>query len=178
MTEHHPTFNSVPVPTLPAGFTHEQVEALFFGSARDGQADLLEDFLDAGADANRTDLRGYTPLILASYSGHEEATALLLRRGALVDSRDAKGSTALSGVAFKGDLPIARLLVEAGAVVDQPNHVGRTPLMFAVMFGREQMAAYLLDCGANPNLRDGEGNSALSLAERQGYRALTERLRR
>ena len=174
MTEHHPTSDATP--ELPAGFTHQQVEALFFGAARDGQADLLEAFLDAGADANGTDSRGYTPLILASYNGHREATATLLKHGALVDGADGKGSTALGGVAFKGDIAIARLLIEAGAAIDRPNAVGRTPLMFAVMFGREEMAAFLLECGADPGLLDGEGSSARSLAERQGHMSLIERM--
>ena len=172
MTDHHQAGDAQPAAGLPPGFTHEQVEALFFGAARDGQTDLLEAFLEAGGEA-----RGYTPLILAAYTGHRDAAALLLRRGAIVDLPDHKGSTALAGVAFKGDLAMARLLIEAGAAADQPNDVGRTPLMFAVMFGREQMAAYLLDHGADPRHRDGEGNTALTLAERQGHKGLIERLR-
>ena len=159
------------------GFTHEQVEALYFDAAREGQDDLLEQFLDAGADPNRPDRRGYTPLILSSYNGHRAATALLLRRGAVPDLADDKGSTALCGVAFKGDLAIARLLLDAGAVIDRSNHVGRTPLMFAVMFGREAMAHLLLEWGADPLKRDGEGTTALFLAERHGSNGLTRRMR-
>ncbi len=162
--------------TVPPGFTHEQVAALYFDAARTGQADLLEQFLDAGADPNGSNGSGYTPLILASYNGHDAATAVLLRRGADPNLADAKGSTALCGVAFKGDIALARRLLEAGADIDTPNHVGRTPLMFAVMFGREAMAAFLLDRGADPHHRDGEGASATVLAERQGNRTLVERM--
>ncbi len=168
------TETSEPAPT--PGFTQEQIEALYFNAAREGQEDLLVQFLDAGADPNHVDERGYTPLILASYNGHLPATALLLARGASANQPDGKGSTALSGVAFKGEIEIARLLIEAGAAVDQPNNVGRTPLMFAVMFGRDAMANFLLDHGADPFVRDGEGNSARSLAERQGNTALMERI--
>ena len=160
-----------------SGFTHAQVEALYFDAARDGQEDLLEQFLDAGADPNRADARGYTPLILASYNGHAAATALLLRRGALPDLSGAKGNTALCGVAFRGDIIIARLLLDAGAVIDRPNHVGRTPLIFAVMFKREAMAQFLLERGADPLHRDGEGTTALFLAERHGSGALAHRMR-
>ena len=156
MTEHqHPAGDARSATGVPPGFSHEQVEALFFDAARDGHSDLLQAFLEAGA----------------------EATALLMRHGAVVDLPDHKGSTALAGVAFKGDLAIARLLVEAGAAVDLPNDVGRTPLMFAVMFGRERMADYLLDHGADPRRRDGGGTSALTLAERQGHKGLIERRR-
>lgn len=174
MTDPEGAIQDIPAP--PPGFTHEQIEALYFNAAREGQDDLLEQFLDAGADPNRIDGRGYTPLILASYNGHEAATDLLLRRGADPNLADGKGSTALSGVAFKGDLSIATRLIAAGALIDKPNHVGRTPLMFAVMFGREAMAAFLLEHGADPNHCDGEGASATILAERQGNRTLAERM--
>lgn len=153
-------------------FTQEQVEALFINAAREGEADLLSSFLDAGMDPNLRAEKGYTPLILASYNGHVEAVSTLLARGAKPDLQDEKGATALAGVAFKGSLPLARLLLEAGAQVDVPNAVGRTPLMFAVMFGRDDMAKLLLGAGASPTHRDGEGLNALDLAQRQGNAAL------
>jgi len=174
MTDHTP---DTAIPEPPPGFTHEQIEALYFNAAREGQDDLLAQFLDAGADPNRTDARGYTPLILASYNGHRSATELLIARGADVNARDEKGSTALSGIAFKGDLVLARALLAAGADIDAPNNVGRTPLMFAVMFGRTEMAQFLLEHGADPLRTDGEGNSARTLAERQGNGALLAAMR-
>ena len=64
----------------PQDFTHEQVAELFFHAAREGQEDLLARFLDAGADPNRANPHGHTPLILAAYNGHVAATDLLLRR--------------------------------------------------------------------------------------------------
>nr|WP_298797700.1 ankyrin repeat domain-containing protein [uncultured Acetobacter sp.] len=153
-------------------FTREQVEALFINAAREGEADLLSSFLDAGMDPNLRVEKGYTPLILATYNGNIEAVSTLLMRGAKPDLQDEKGATALAGVAFKGYLPIARMLLEAGAQVDVPNAVGRTPLMFAVMFGRDDMARLLLQAGASPTHRDGEGLNAQDLAQRQGNAAL------
>jgi ankyrin repeat protein len=148
-------------PKAPTSLTHEQVELLYYGSAREGQLELLAEFLRQGADPNRPDARGFPPLILASYNGHAEAVDLLLKAGAAVDARDAKGATALAGVAFKDELEIARQLIAAGADPDAPNGMGRTPLMFAVMFGRKAMVDLLLEAGADPTLNDGEGKSAL-----------------
>ncbi|MCI1437646.1 MAG: ankyrin repeat domain-containing protein [Acetobacter indonesiensis] len=155
------------------GFTQQQIEALFINAAREGDAELLSSFLDAGMDPNLRAEKGYTPLILASYNGYVDAVALLLARGAQPDLQDEKGATALAGVAFKGNLAIARLLLDAGAGVDVSNSVGRTPLMFAVMFGRDDMAKLLLKAGASPTRRDGENLNALDLAHRQGNTVLT-----
>lgn len=159
------------------GFTREQIEALFLNAAREGDADMLSRFLQAGMDPNLRAEKGYTPLILASYNGHKDAVSVLLAHGAKPNLQDSKGATALAGVAFKGDMPIATMLLEAGAGVDIPNAVGRTPLIFAVMFGRDDMALLLLNAGANPILRDGEGLNAIDLARRQGKPALEEALK-
>ncbi|MCH4093158.1 MAG: ankyrin repeat domain-containing protein [Acetobacter peroxydans] len=156
------------------GFTRAQVEALFMNAAREGEAELLARFLDAGMEADLRSDKGYTPLILATYNGHLEAARVLLAHGADVNAQDEKGATALAGVAFKGDLALARLLLEAGAGVDVANAVGRTPLMFAVMFGREDMVRLLLAAGADPYRRDGEGLNAIELAHRQGGAALAQ----
>ncbi len=141
---------------------------MFYAAAREGEVSLLSAFLDAGADPNRPDDRGFTPLILASYNEQPGAVALLLARQAVVDARDADGSTALGGVAFKGYLPIAEQLLEAGAAVDAANAAGRTPLIFAAMFRRVDMAALLVRHGADPQRTDAEGNSAAAIARQSG----------
>ena len=126
-------------------------------AARDGDVARLTELLEAGANPDEADDRGFTPLILASYNGHEAAAALLLARGAAVDAADAVGGTALMGVAFKGHTAIAARLLRAGATVDAPNETGRTPLMFAMMFGRAELAALLVQHGADPAQADETG---------------------
>ncbi|MFT9419057.1 ankyrin repeat domain-containing protein [Acetobacter sp.] len=184
MTEESTRTQSGQAPANPAGgeggqaFTREQVDALFINAAREGDADLLARFLEAGMDPNLRMEKGYTPLILAAYNGHGDAVRVLLDRGADPNLKDEKGSTALSGVAFKGDVALVNMLLAAGAEVDAVNAVGRTPLMFAVMFGRDDVARVLLGARANVLLRDGEGLNALDLAQRQGNGALLQDLKK
>lgn len=51
--------------------------------------------LDAGADANRTDPRGMTPLMMAAGYGYTDIVQTLLHRGADSRLRDRDGATAL-----------------------------------------------------------------------------------
>lgn len=99
-------------PPLPSP---ERIQELLFEAARLGRVDMIPALLHAGADIDATDAKGYTALILASYNGQDEATALLLQAGAAVDRPDlARGNTALMGVAFKGYSTVADLLLGAG----------------------------------------------------------------
>ncbi len=156
----------------PESFSNAEIESLFLSAARDGQTDLVTEFVKAGLDPDIRNDKGHTALILAAYNGHAETVRALLAAGAKPDLRDGKGSTALAGVAFKGDLPCARILLDHGAGIDVPNHIGRTPLIFAAMFNRDSMVTFLLEHGADPDLCDGEGISARIFATRQGNTAL------
>lgn len=143
--------------------------ASFFAAAREGRADLVVALLDAGAPIDARDDRGYTALTLAAYNGKAELVGLLITRGADACAMDPRGNTALMGAAFKGDDAMARLLLDkAPCPVDQTNAQGQTALMMASLFGREAQVRMLVAKGASTALKDGSGNTALSLAERQG----------
>lgn len=143
--------------------------ASFFAAAREGRADLVLALLDAGAPLNARDERGYTALTLAAYNGKADLVTLLIARGADACAMDPRGNTALMGAAFKGDDAMARLLLDkAPCSVDQANAQGQTALMMASLFGREQQVRMLLAKGAATDLKDASGNTARSLAERQG----------
>ena len=162
----------------PPSLSQEEMERLYYDAIREGQDEVLAEFLRQGADPNRPDGRGFPPIILASYNGHAGAVELLLAAGAAVDARDTTQATALAGVAFKDELAIARRLIDAGAAVDAANDMGRTPLMFAVMFGRRAMVDLLLEAGASPALADLEGRTALDLAAGHSDPAIHDRLTR
>jgi ankyrin repeat protein len=104
-------------------------------AAREGCEACVEALLDGGASINLPDLRGQTPLLMATLNLHYDTAALLIEHGADVRRWDWWGRTALYNAidlhlltsSSRGDLPstdertaldIARTLLEKGAYVD------------------------------------------------------------
>ena len=141
-------------------FSSVQPEDLLFDAARRGDAAYLKHLLDNGTNINIQNGKGFTPLIVAAYDGHLDATKLLLEAGAYVDVQDVSGNTALMGVSFKGYPEIAQLLIEHGADLDVQNGNNGTALMFATLFGRNNLVKLLLDAGADTSIRDRRGLTA------------------
>ncbi|MEV0251601.1 ankyrin repeat domain-containing protein [Nocardia sp. NPDC050712] len=107
-----------------------------FDLARQGEADTLAAYLDAGVPANLTNDRGDGLLMLAAYHGHRDAVAVLLLRGADANRLNDSGQTPLSGAVFKGDREIIGLLLEAGADLDAGTPSARDT---AEMFGQTEL---------------------------------------
>ena len=103
----------------------------------------LTALLDAGAEIDARDARGYSSLMLAAYTGNDAAFYLLLARGADPNTADHAGNSVLMGVAFKGHLAMTRQLFAAGADPTARNHAGLDALGFAIQFGRTEIAAFL-----------------------------------
>ena len=99
--------------------------------------------LDAGSPIDERDHRGYSALMLATYSGNAEAFELLLARHADPNSRDLAGNTVLMGAAFKGHLEMFRKLLAAGADARLKNGAGMGVREFATLFGRSEIVAEL-----------------------------------
>lgn len=157
----------------------ERIRELLFEAARLGRDDVIPALIQAGADIEECDGQGHSPLVLASYHGHESTSALLLRLGARPDGHDdpTGSGSALMGVAFKGHLQIARLLLEAGADPQHRNAAGQTALMMAALFDRRPIVQLLLEAGADIAARDAAGNDAASVAATQGNEELAALLR-
>jgi ankyrin repeat protein len=107
-------------PAAGAPFDQEMLDFAhtIFDLAREGQAERLAAYLDAGLTPNLTNDKGDTLLILAAYRGHAETVKTLLEHGAVVDSANDRGQTALAAAVFKQSEPTVRLLLEAGANQD------------------------------------------------------------
>ncbi|MET9520301.1 ankyrin repeat domain-containing protein [Streptomyces sp. NPDC002994] len=86
-----------------------------FDLARQGEAEALAAYVDAGVSANLTNDRGDTLVMLAAYHGHAAAVEALLSRGADPDRANDRGQTPLAGAVFKGEEAVVRALVEGGA---------------------------------------------------------------
>ena len=124
----------------PAGSDEGAVELAhqMFDLARDGRADRLDAYVEAGVPVDLTDAAGNTLLMLAAYHGHASTVAVLVRRGADVDRVNDRGQTPLAGALFKGEDDVVRTLLGAGADPDLGSPTARAT---AVLVERTDLVA-------------------------------------
>lgn len=143
----------------------QQLKDYLFNAARQGDNEILSEFINAGYDLNVQDDKGYTALILAAYNGHADSVEQLLAAGANPCAEDKRGNTALMGAIFKGELRIAKRLLDAQCSPDQRNNAGQTPAMYAALFQRTEILHELQAKGADLNAEDAMGNKVENLLQ-------------
>jgi ankyrin repeat protein len=113
---------------------------MLFDLARDGDAERLAGYLDAGLSPNLTNDKGDTLLILAAYRGNTETVRTLVDHGADVARANDRGQTALAAAVFKQSEPTVRLLLGAGA---DPLHGSPNAIDTARFFDLPAMVALI-----------------------------------
>ena len=83
-------------------------------AARDGQVEIAQALITAGADVNAQNNSGYTPLHRAT-NGNTEIAQALITAGADVNAKDEFGYTPLHWTAIYGYTETVRALITAGA---------------------------------------------------------------
>jgi ankyrin repeat protein len=108
--------------------------------------------------------------MFAAFNGHSGILLKLLDAGAVVDRRDLMGRTALL-YAATGPFPeTVRILLGKGAdpnVVDSDEHF--SPLMHASAEGNLEVGQVLVKAGARQDLKDVDGDDAISFARQAGH---------
>lgn len=121
---------------------------------------IVEILLYAGATVSPiTRVGGYTPLHLASQSGHGEVARALLEAGADANAYTSTGVSSLHFAAQADAAEAIRALIEHGAEVDaRDSFSSRTPLMFAANRGALEATQVLVgadaDLSATTNVKD------------------------
>ena len=116
-------------------------------AALKGHEVAVSALLEAGADTNTVDERGWAPLCFVACNGQEKCVELLLGARAAVDHADNNALTPLMYAAANGSDKCVQRLLEAGAEVDKATPFG-TPLSWAAKNGHEKCAALLRAAGA------------------------------
>lgn len=83
-----------------------------FDAARQGDVPAIAAYAQQGGGVDVVNRSAYTPFILATYHGHDDAAKTLIEAGADACAVDEKGSNAYMGVAFKGFTHTAQWLLD------------------------------------------------------------------
>jgi ankyrin repeat protein len=145
--------------------------------ARKGDAERVAFLLKVGADMGARDAGGWTPLLLASWQGHEPVVRLLLDRGADTSAALPSGWTPLLLASWQGHESIVRLLLDRGADTSAATTSGSTPLHIASQWGHEPVVRLLLDRGADIRAARTDGSTPLSIASHMGHASIVRLLR-
>jgi hypothetical protein len=150
--------------------------------------DTILDLIDnKGADVNKEDNNGYTPLFIAIYLSQSKVVSLLIAHGVDVNKAAENGVTPLFIASSTGKVSIVDLLLKAGADVNADTGSGYgppvdsgdfrgvtasdgiTPLMAASDNGHITIVDLLLKAGADVNKERKQGGTAIYLASQNGH---------
>ncbi len=125
-------------------------------AAKKGEAANVNLLLEKGANINKKNSDGRTPLICAVWSDQNDMVRLLLDKGAAPNISDNTASTPLHIAAFKGNKKCVEMLIEKGADINALDSVACTPLYTAAQQGRKSCVEVLINSGANVNCKCGQ----------------------
>lgn len=147
-------------------------------------ADVVQKFLDAGADYNQIEEKietvskktGDAPLHLALQPDYTAVVAALLQRPHIaVDAPDAEGYTALQRAVQQNMPTMVEALLKAKANANV-RHEGNTPLHRATANNYQKIVKILLRHSANPDATNCQGQTALHIAAKEGHTEIAQQL--
>ncbi|XP_066496771.1 ankyrin repeat and SAM domain-containing protein 3 [Tiliqua scincoides] len=120
-----------------------------------GQYEVVKECIQRGEpDLNQRNCGGWTPLMYASYIGHDTIVHMLLEAGVNVNVPTPEGQTPLMLASSCGNESVAFFLLQQGAELEMKDIHGWTALFHCTSAGHQQMVKFLLDNGANANCRE------------------------
>lgn len=141
-------------------------EPALCAAAAAGAESAVAELLRAGADPDRTDAIGRSPLRIAARSGNADCVRAILAAGADPNLADSSGDAPLNWAARFAGPDVVDELLKAGADANALGGTGCRPLQLAV--GRPANVAALLRADADPNGASSSGTTALHEAAKEG----------
>lgn len=134
------------------------------------QLNSINYLLVKGADANKTNNDGYTPLTahLSSNLFNKDFIDRLIKYNAEVNATDFEGYTPLHYAVMNNDLDAVTYLIDNGANVNVKNKDSITPLHIAVEQKNYDITGQLLHNDADRNTKNINNVSALDMAKKSG----------
>ena len=114
--------------------------------------DRIKFLVSKGADVNKADSQGWTPLQSAARQRRDDTIKLLIDLGADVNLGD---PSPLVAAVMRDHVPSIKVLLEHGAEIDKPGQDGFRPLPLAIAEDKYEAAKTLMEAGADVNSLSG-----------------------
>ncbi|XP_041370162.1 ankyrin repeat domain-containing protein 42-like [Gigantopelta aegis] len=130
---------------------------------------VIQALANNGVSLAGKDVRGSTPLHLASAHGNSFTLHTILRTGVNVNEVDRNGWTPVHSAAYHGRLGCLQMLNKWGGHLDDVDNNGNTPAHLAAMEGQLPCLKYLVTTSGSPNhtlgARSDHGETPKDLAQ-------------
>ena len=133
----------------------------FHNVCKSGNELIVRYLVKLGANINKENIVGETPLFEACSSGNEHLVKYLIKLGADINKENNNGKTPLFNACSSGNELLVKYLVELGLNINKETTYGETPLFDASRNGNEDVVKYLVELGANVNKVNNEGKTPL-----------------
>jgi quinoprotein dehydrogenase-associated probable ABC transporter substrate-binding protein len=119
-------------------------------------AERVKFLVEKGADVNKPDPQGWTPLQNAARQRKDGMIKTLIELGADVNRPDDSGMTPLVAAIMRDHVPSVKVLLENGADIERPGTQGYRPLALAIAESKYEAAKALIEAGADVSVASGE----------------------
>ncbi len=173
---------------------YKKLPKRFLNAVVSGNLEMVQAMIESGIDVNASDTKGVTPLMAASFKGHEKLVQYFIDYGADLTQKSKEGLTAMDYAIQKEKYEIARIIkkaieneqknprifsiiekgnvhhlerfIEHGFNVNMVNEEGDSPLMKAIGKADLEMAKILLSAGADMKIQNKKGEGILHQIEK------------
>ena len=132
---------------------------------------LIEEY---NPDLEKKDLRGNSPLLVASYSGNIDIVKYLLTKKININITDKNGNTSLLNSITRGHVEISNILLDNNANFRIGNKKEITPLLLASGNGYLEILKKIKFKAEDLNHQDTNGNTSLHYSIIGGHEDITE----
>lgn len=174
MVSQDSSVTSLPLAKVPFGADRDSA---LHHCIRNGHYECAKRLIEEGAVVDVENIKGVTPLILASQSGRLDLVEKLESWGANESHVTLNGSTAALQAAHFGRLPVLRFLLKKNRqLLELANYHHTTCLMRASQEGHLDVVKFLCEMGALINRKNMQAMTALMLASQRGNAKVCEYL--
>ncbi len=142
---------------------YEKITPLFI-AIENGNLEITEILLNAGAKINARDSEKQTPLMRLDGDATPALVEMLVRHGVKVNLTDNEGNTAIVIAANGAKAEVIKALIDAGADVRLSNKQGQTALMNSAANGDIESVRVLIQAGSDVNAKNKDGETVWNQA--------------